>query len=64
MQAMQRAGCTHLQGWLFAKALPAEKIEAMVALGRLSATRSDQATNARPERRAVPRRGRGRLKRA
>ena len=43
MQAMQKVGCTHLQGWLFSKALPAERIEAMVALGRLSAIRSDRA---------------------
>ena len=43
MQAMQKVGCTHLQGWLFAKALPAARIEAMVALGRLSAIRSDGA---------------------
>jgi predicted signal transduction protein with EAL and GGDEF domain len=46
MQAMQKVGCTHLQGWLFAKALPAERIEAMVALGRLSAIRGDQAVSA------------------
>ncbi|HVQ08494.1 MAG TPA: EAL domain-containing protein [Allosphingosinicella sp.] len=43
MQAMQKAGCTHLQGWLFSKALPAARIEAMVALGRLSAIRGDRA---------------------
>ncbi|HKR23782.1 MAG TPA: bifunctional diguanylate cyclase/phosphodiesterase [Allosphingosinicella sp.] len=67
MQAMQRAGCTHLQGWLFAKALPAEKIEAMVALGRLAAARKsggEAGADAKVERRAYPRRGRGRLKRA
>ncbi|HYI49185.1 MAG TPA: EAL domain-containing protein [Allosphingosinicella sp.] len=43
MQAMQKVGCTHLQGWLFSKALTAERIEAMVALGRLSAIRGDRA---------------------
>ena len=69
MQAMQRAGCTHLQGWLFAKALPAEKIEKMVALGRLAAARKSggeagAGADAKVERRAYPRRGRGRLKRA
>ncbi len=42
MQAMQKVGCTHLQGYLFAKALPAEKIEAMVALGRLAAIRNNE----------------------
>jgi EAL domain-containing protein (putative c-di-GMP-specific phosphodiesterase class I) len=42
MQAMQKVGCTHLQGYLFAKALPAEKIEAMVALGRLAAIRNSE----------------------
>ena len=42
MQAMQKAGCTHLQGYLFAKALPADKIEAMVALGRLGAIRNSE----------------------
>ena len=41
MQAMQHVGCTHLQGYLFAKALPAERIEQMIALGRLSAARTD-----------------------
>jgi diguanylate cyclase (GGDEF)-like protein len=40
MQAMQQAGCTHLQGWLFSKALPADHIEALAAtFGRLSARR-------------------------
>lgn len=40
MQAMQAAGCTHLQGWLFSKALPAGHIEALTAtFGRLSARR-------------------------
>jgi diguanylate cyclase (GGDEF)-like protein len=42
MQAMQKVGCTHLQGYLFAKALPADKIEAMVALGRLAAIRNNE----------------------
>jgi hypothetical protein len=42
MQAMQKVGCTHLQGYLFAKALPADKIEAMVALGRLAAIRDNE----------------------
>ncbi len=38
MQAMQRAGCTHLQGFLFARPMPAAHIEAMAAsLGRLAA---------------------------
>jgi diguanylate cyclase (GGDEF)-like protein len=31
MQAMQRAGCTHLQGFLFSRPLPAEHIEALAA---------------------------------
>jgi diguanylate cyclase (GGDEF)-like protein len=31
MQAMQAAGCTHLQGYLFARALPASRIEIMAA---------------------------------
>jgi diguanylate cyclase (GGDEF)-like protein len=40
MQAMQQAGCTHLQGWLFSKALPADHVEALAAtFGRLSARR-------------------------
>ncbi len=40
MQAMQSAGCTHLQGFLFSRALPADHIEAMAAtFGRLSAKR-------------------------
>jgi diguanylate cyclase (GGDEF)-like protein len=40
MQAMQAAGCTHLQGFLFSRALPADHIEAMAAtFGRLSAKR-------------------------
>jgi len=63
MQAMQRAGCTHLQGYLFARALPAERIEAMVALGRLSAARSDEpAAGAAGEKvagRAIAKRARG-----
>jgi diguanylate cyclase (GGDEF)-like protein len=42
MQAMQKVGCTHLQGYLFAKALPADKIEQMVALGRLAAIRNNE----------------------
>ncbi len=38
MQAMQQAGCTHLQGWLFSRAQPASHIEALAAtFGRLSA---------------------------
>ncbi len=31
MQAMQQAGCTHLQGFLFSRPLPAEHIEALAA---------------------------------
>jgi diguanylate cyclase (GGDEF)-like protein len=42
MQAMQKVGCTHLQGYLFSRALAAEKIEAMVALGRLAAIRNSE----------------------
>jgi len=38
MQAMQRAGCTHLQGFLFSRPVTAERIQTMVALGRLSAS--------------------------
>ena len=70
MQAMQRAGCTHLQGYLFAKAMPAEKIEAMVALGRLARDpqrrRRRPATTRSPSGRspgAAAAGGRGRLKR-
>ena len=41
MQAMQQAGCTHLQGFLFSRALPAEHVEALAAtFGRLSARRA------------------------
>jgi diguanylate cyclase (GGDEF)-like protein len=41
MQAMQQAGCTHLQGFLFSRALPADHIEALAAtFGRLSTTRA------------------------
>jgi diguanylate cyclase (GGDEF)-like protein len=64
MQAMQKVGCTHLQGWLFAKAMPADRIEAMVALGRLSAMRVEDA-GAEPvaedkvARRVITGRGRG-----
>ena len=50
MQAMQKVGCTHLQGYLFAKALPAERIEAMVALGRLGAIRNNEPV---PDEQAV-----------
>jgi len=68
MQAMQRVGCTHLQGFLFSKAVPAERIETMVALGRLSAARSADATGGADEKvaqRAITKRGRGgHLKRA
>ena len=71
MQAMQRVGCTHLQGWLFSKAVPAERIETMVALGRLSAARGPEAAaeeagaEEKLARRAITRRGRGgHLKRA
>ena len=40
MQAMHIAGCTHLQGFLFSRALPAEHIEEMAStLGRLAAPR-------------------------
>jgi len=68
MQAMQRVGCTHLQGWLFSKAVPAARIETMVALGRLTAARGPDAAGGAEEkvaRRAIAGRGRGgRLKRA
>ncbi len=41
MQAMQAAGCTHLQGFLFSKAVPADHFEALSAtFGRLSARRA------------------------
>ncbi len=47
MQIMQAAGCTHLQGFLFSKALPAAHIEAMAStLGRLSARRDRGADEA------------------
>ncbi|HEY5710274.1 MAG TPA: EAL domain-containing protein [Allosphingosinicella sp.] len=61
MQVMQRAGCTHLQGYLFSKALPADRIEAMVALGRLTAVRADQPVAAEGSNlaaRSIPRSGR------
>jgi diguanylate cyclase (GGDEF)-like protein len=61
MQVMQRAGCTHLQGYLFSRALPAERIEAMVALGRLTAIRADQpvvAEGSNLAARSIPRSGR------
>jgi predicted signal transduction protein with EAL and GGDEF domain len=70
MQAMQRVGCTHLQGYLFARALPADRIEAMVALGRLSAVRADQPVmpaeaDEKVARRVIAKSGRGeRFKRA
>ncbi len=68
MQAMQRAGCTHLQGYLFSRPVAAERIEAMVALGRLSAARSDEAAGDEAEpkvaRRTITRRGGGELKSA
>jgi diguanylate cyclase (GGDEF)-like protein len=46
MQAMQNAGVTHLQGYLFSKPLPAAHIEALIAAsGRLTAARTvDRAT--------------------
>jgi diguanylate cyclase (GGDEF)-like protein len=63
MQAMQKVGCTHLQGYLFAKALPAERIEAMVALGRLGAIRNSEpvlpADSGVAQRVITPRRGSG-----
>jgi diguanylate cyclase (GGDEF)-like protein len=41
MQAMQRAGATHLQGFLFSRALPADHIEAIAAtFGSTAAKRS------------------------
>ncbi|MFM2099002.1 MAG: Cyclic di-GMP phosphodiesterase Gmr [Pseudomonadota bacterium] len=44
MQAMQSAGCTHLQGFLFSRALPADHIEALAAtFGRLSAKRPSRS---------------------
>ena len=40
MQAMQRAGATHLQGFLFSRALPADHIQALAAtFGRRAAQR-------------------------
>jgi len=63
MQAMQRAGCTHLQGYLFSRPVAAERIETMVALGRLSAARSEEAAGdeaeAKVARRTIARRGGG-----
>ncbi len=41
MQAMQRAGVTHLQGYLFSKPISAAHLEALIAAsGRLTAVRS------------------------
>ena len=63
MQAMQKVGCTHLQGYLFARALPADRIEQMVALGRLAAIRNSEPVldaDSKLARRAIsPRRGTG-----
>ncbi|MEA3031974.1 MAG: hypothetical protein QOG13_3299 [Sphingomonadales bacterium] len=56
MQAMQRVGCTHLQGYLFSRPVAAERIETMVALGRLSAARG--ARESKVARRVITRRGR------
>ena len=58
MQAMQKAGATHLQGYLFSRALPAEHIEAIAAtFGRLSVRREGVTAplraNQEPERKAV-----------
>jgi diguanylate cyclase (GGDEF)-like protein len=37
MQAMQQAGCTHLQGFLFSRPLPADHVEALAAtFGKLA----------------------------
>ena len=50
MQAMQQAGCTHLQGFLFSRALPADHIEAMAAtFGRLSAKRAPSLKPVAPD---------------
>jgi diguanylate cyclase (GGDEF)-like protein len=62
MQAMQKVGCTHLQGYLFARALPADKIETMVALGRLAAIRNNEPVlgeDSKVARRVITGRGRG-----
>ena len=64
MQVMQRTGCTHLQGYLFSKPVPAAHIEAMIAVGRLGVARSPAPATV--AERAIPRqltRGRGRAKR-
>jgi diguanylate cyclase (GGDEF)-like protein len=42
MQAMQRAGCTHLQGFVFSKPLSADHIEALSATSSRLAARRDR----------------------
>jgi diguanylate cyclase (GGDEF)-like protein len=50
MQAMQQAGCTHLQGYLFSRALAADHVEAMAAtFGRLGAKRASTLAPAATE---------------
>ena len=45
MQAMQRAGCTHLQGFVFSKPLTADHIEALSQISsRLAAKRQSSTT--------------------
>ncbi len=62
MQAMQAAGVTHLQGYLFSKPVSASHVEALVAAsGRLSATRTaNTATEHSTTVRSLPGSGRRR----
>lgn len=51
MQAMQAAGVTHLQGYLFSKPVSAAHVEGLIAVsGRLSATRGAAESDAEPTR--------------
>ncbi len=56
MGAMQRAGATHLQGYLFSRALPADHIEAIAATFGPAMATPERVVKA-PIRRARPRHG-------
>lgn len=53
MQVMQATGCTHLQGYLFSRPVPADHVETMILVGRLGATRG---TGTVAQRVVMPRR--------